>query len=126
MGYNLTNEQIQNTYQQLVQVSGSTLLDGTGSVISFSTPSASHADNADTAVTASYSLYAVTASYALNGGGGSIDTSSLVTNTTFNAYTSSNDSSVAGKLETSTFNTYTSSNDSSVAGKLDTDRKSVV
>jgi len=106
MGYDLTNEQIQNTYQQLVQVSGSTLLDGTGSVLSVSFPSASYAD------------YAVTASYAINVP--TIDTSSLVTNTTFNAYTSSNDSSVAGKLETSTFNTYTSSVDSSLSTKLDT------
>ena len=59
MGYNLTNERIQDTYEQLVQISGSTLLDGTGNVI----PAI---DNISV-VSASY---AITASYALNGGGG--------------------------------------------------------
>lgn len=51
MSYNLTNEQIKDTYQQLVQISASVLVNGTGSVI----PSVS--------VTASY---ATTASYAAN------------------------------------------------------------
>ena len=105
MGFDLTNEAIQNTYQQLVQISGSTLLDGTGSAVAFAVPTAS---------------YAVTASYALNGGGTTIDTGSLVTTSSFNAYTSSNDASVATKLATSTFNTYTGSVDSSLAGKLST------
>ena len=104
MGFDLTNEQIQNTYQQLVQVSGSSLLDGTGSLLSLSFTSASYAD------------YAVTASYALNGGsGGTVDTSSLVTTSSFNAYTSSNDASVGSKLEIATFNTYTGSVDSSIS-----------
>jgi len=141
MGFNLTNEQIQNTYQQLVQVSGSTLVNGTGSAIAFSVPTAS---------------YAITASYALNGGGGAtVDTGSLMVTasaalnvvtftkgdgTTFNvtvntgstdisgklntsvfvAYTASNDLAVAAKLNSTTFNAYTSSNDSAVSAKLAT------
>ena len=80
MGYNLTNERIQDTYEQLLQISGSTIVDGTGSVAPVSIASASYAD------------FAVTASYAQNAG--DIDTSSLVSNDTFNAYTSSNDASV--------------------------------
>ena len=55
MGFNLTTERIQDTYQQLLQISGSSILDGTGSIAAVSIASAS---------------YAVTASYALNGGGG--------------------------------------------------------
>jgi len=82
--YNLTGQKIKNTYGQLAQVSGSTLVDGlgnetqiaTGSIVSF-----------DTEVSRS-------AAAAGFGGGGTIDTSSLVENTTFNAYTSSNDSKV--------------------------------
>jgi hypothetical protein len=58
MGYNLTNERIQDTYQQILQISGSVIVDGTGSVAAVSFASAS------------YAAYAVTASYALNGGGG--------------------------------------------------------
>jgi hypothetical protein len=125
MGFDLTNERIQDTYQQILQISGSTIVDGTGSVAPVSLTSASYAD------------FAVTASYALNGGGGgSVDTGSLVSNTTFNAYTSSNDAKVdsliaatssyltsadiSGKLDTSVFNTYTSSNDASVSAKLET------
>ena len=60
MGFDLTNERIQDTYEQLVQISGSKLVDGTGSLI---TPDI-------TTVSASY---AVTASFALNGGGGEWD-----------------------------------------------------
>jgi|DEB0MinimDraft_4_1074332.scaffolds.fasta_scaffold00723_4 hypothetical protein len=57
MGYNLTNERIQDTYQQILQISGSVIVDGTGSVAAVSFASAS------------YAAYAVTASYALNAGG---------------------------------------------------------
>jgi len=87
MGFDLTNERIQDTYEQLLQISGSTIVDGTGSVAPVSLTSASYAD------------FAVTASYAENAG--DIDTSSLTPLSTFNAYTSSNDA---------TFNAYTSSN----------------
>lgn len=62
MGFNLQNERIQDTYQQLVQISGSTLVDGDGVVISsisnISSVSssyaltASYAENASTATTA--------------------------------------------------------------------------
>ena len=48
MGFNLTNEKIKDTYEQLVQVSGSALVDGEGNDISVLVTSASHA------VTASY------------------------------------------------------------------------
>jgi hypothetical protein len=84
MSFNLGNERIQDTYQQLVQISGSVLLNGLGTPI----PTISNIS----VVSASYAL---TASFALNGGG-SVDTSSLVSNTTFNAYTSSNNSIVNG------------------------------
>ena len=60
MGFDLTNERIQDTYEQLIQISGSTLVDGTGSAVTVDV----------TAVSASY---AVTASFALNGGGGEWD-----------------------------------------------------
>ncbi len=55
------------------------------------------------------SSYALTASFALNAGGGSIDTSSLVTTSSFNAFTGS-------VVTTSSFNTYTGSNTSQFAG----------
>ena len=95
MGFDLTNERIQDTYEQLLQISGSTILDGTGSIAPVSLTSASYAD------------FAVTASYAENAG--DFDTSSLVTLTTFNAYTSSNDSALADKLDTATFTPFSSS-----------------
>jgi len=95
MGFDLTNERIQDTYEQLLQISGSTIVDGTGSVAPVSLASASYAD------------FAVTASYAENAG--EIDTSSLVSNATFNAYTSSNDSALADKLDTTTFTSFSSS-----------------
>ena len=91
MGFDLTNERIQDTYEQLLQISGSTIVDGTGSVAPVSITSASYAD------------FALTASYAENAG--DIDTASLTPLSTFNAYTSSNDS---------TFNSYTSSNDAEI------------
>jgi len=92
MGFDLTNERIQDTYEQLLQISGSTIVDGTGSVAPVVLTSASYAD------------FAVTASYAKNAG--DIDTSSLTPLSTFNAYTSSNDS---------TFTAYTSSTSASLA-----------
>ena len=72
MGRNLTNKAIQDTYEGLVQISGSLLTDGTGSLIdnldvsaSFATTatSASHAVNSDTATSASF---ATSASYAVS------------------------------------------------------------
>ena len=92
MGFDLTNERIQDTYQQILQISGSTIVDGTGSVAPVSLTSASYAD------------FALTASYAENAG--DIDTSSLTPLSTFNAYTSSNDA---------TFTAYTSSTSASIA-----------
>ena len=90
MGYNLTNERIQDTYEQLVQISGSTLLDGTGSVITpdvntISSSYATKASSADTATSASYALVAQTA----------LNAQDAVTTSTFNAYTSSVSSSLA-------------------------------
>jgi hypothetical protein len=69
---NLTNQYIDESFQSLVQISGSNLTDGTGSLISsldlavstaLTATSASHALNADNSVSASYAL---TASFALN------------------------------------------------------------
>lgn len=78
MGFNLTNEEIQNTYQQLLQISGSVILDGTGSLAPVLITSASYAVNADFATSASYADTV-----------GNIDTASLVNQTQFNTYTSS-------------------------------------
>jgi len=72
MGRNLGPLNIKDSYEGLVQISGSQLTDGSGSLIpsldvtaSFATTatSASHALNADNAISSSY---AVTASFALN------------------------------------------------------------
>lgn len=52
--YNLTSQQIKDTYEQLTQISGSVLVDGTGSAVT----------NLD--VSASYATNALTASYAEN------------------------------------------------------------
>jgi hypothetical protein len=74
MGRNLGPLNIKDSYEGLVQISGSQLTDGSGSLIpsldvsaSFATTatSASHALNADNAISSSY---AVTASFALNAG----------------------------------------------------------
>ncbi len=78
--YNLTNQEIRNSFQQLGQLSGSVeggvsgyaVLDGTGSRATTLHVTAS---NSTSAVSASY---AVTASFALNGGGGTVDTGSLL------------------------------------------------
>lgn len=61
MGFNLGNERIQNSYPQLVQISGSTLVDGTGSAI----PAITNINSVSSsyAVSASYADYAVSASY---------------------------------------------------------------
>jgi hypothetical protein len=61
MGFNLGNERIQDSYPQLVQISGSTLVNGTGSVI----PAITNINSVSSsyAVTASYAEYAVSASY---------------------------------------------------------------
>ena len=58
MGFNLTNEKIKDTYEQLVQVSASALVDGEGNDISVLVTSAS---------------YAVTASFALNAGDSDVE-----------------------------------------------------
>jgi hypothetical protein len=49
--YNLTSQQIKDTYEQLTQISGSVLVDGTGSAVTNLDVSASYATNA---LTASY------------------------------------------------------------------------
>ena len=82
--YNLAGQKIKNTYQQVAQVSGSTLLNGSGTATPIATSSIV---NFPTEVSRS-------AAAAGFGGGGSIDTSSLTPLSTFNAYTSSNDSVV--------------------------------
>jgi hypothetical protein len=63
MGNNLTGQLISATYEQLVQISGSILTDGTGSNINSLTVTASNATNADNATSASFAL---TASFAQN------------------------------------------------------------
>lgn len=71
MGQNLGPLNIKDTYQGLVQVSGSLLTDGTGSVIDNVTVTASYATKAttaDSATTAASATSATSASYAANGG----------------------------------------------------------
>ena len=68
MGFNLGTERIQDTYQQLVQISGSVLLDGSGSVIptisNISVVSSSYATTSSYAVSAGTSTSATTATSA--------------------------------------------------------------
>ena len=131
MGYNLTTERIQDTFQQLLQISGSSILDGTGSIAAVSITSASHAE------------YAITASYALNGGGGSatwpvsgtpsglVSSSAQIGTDISGAFTSTsaslaagiatNKSDIATKLATSTFTSYSSS----VSTRLTTDEANI-
>ena len=69
MGFNLTNEFIDQSFQQLTQISGSELVNGTGSLINNLTITASQANSASYAVTASYALNVtpnVSASYAIS------------------------------------------------------------
>ena len=92
MGRNLSTLNIKDTYEGLVQISGSILTDGTGSVIpsieataSFATSasyadtstSASHAVNSDTAISSSYAL---TASYAESSSADSLTLQEVTTN----------------------------------------------
>jgi hypothetical protein len=66
MGFNLTGNEIKNTYERLVTISGSIISNGTGSDISNLTITASNATTASFAQTANSSSYALTASFALN------------------------------------------------------------
>ena len=75
MGRNLSNLFISQSYQFITQISGSELQDGLGNTINNLTLTASFADSANSA---SYALFATTASFALNGGGGTVDTGSLL------------------------------------------------
>ena len=74
MGVNLTNQYIDDTFQNLTQISGSQLTDGTGSLITDLDITASHASASSFATTASYALgsayasgsgYATSASHAI-------------------------------------------------------------
>ena len=131
MGYNLTNERIQDTFQQLLQISGSSILDGTGSIAAVAITSASHA------------AYAITASYALNAAGGGatwpvpgtpsglVSSSAQLASDISGSFTSTsaslaagiatNKSDIATKLATSTFTTYSSS----VSTRLTTDEANI-
>ena len=79
MGFNLTNEFIDQTFQQLVQISGSVLLNGTGSVITdldftgSHVESASHAEFADEAYSASNATNAQSSTTASYVAGGNVD-----------------------------------------------------
>jgi len=66
MGRNLTTLNIKDTYEGLVQISGSILTDGTGSVIPSIEATASFATSASSASTSVSSSYALTASFAEN------------------------------------------------------------
>jgi hypothetical protein len=61
MAFNLANERIQDTYEQLVQISGSTLVNGIGTAI----PAITNINSVSSsyAITASYAEYAVSASH---------------------------------------------------------------
>jgi hypothetical protein len=64
MGINLTNLLIDQTFQQLTQISGSVLTDGTGSAITNLDISASFATEADNASTSDFAQIAISSSYA--------------------------------------------------------------
>jgi len=81
--YNLTSQQIKDTYQQLVQVSGSALVDGTGSLIS----------GLDYVPTSTYNAF--TSSYKIDSASFDSRIDSKLETSTFLAYTSSNSSSIA-------------------------------
>jgi hypothetical protein len=98
--YNLTGQKIKDTYSQLAQVSGSTLVNGLGVAAPITTASIT---NFPTEVSRS----AAAAGFGQGTGG--------VSEATFTAYTSSNDAAVATKLATSTFTTYTASANASVS-----------
>ena len=94
MGRNLGPLNIKDSYEGLVQISGSQLTDGSGSLITSIIATASYADTATSA------SYATTASYALNGGGGgTVDTGSLLTTASI-----SNATITFTKGDASTFN----------------------
>ena len=84
MGQNLGPLNISSSYQALVQISGSQITDGTGSLISsldITATSASYALNAGSALSATTAVsasFATTASYALNAAA-TVDTGSLLT-----------------------------------------------
>ncbi|MGY8866924.1 MAG: hypothetical protein ACKVJK_15105 [Methylophagaceae bacterium] len=68
MGRNLGPLNIKDSYEGLVQISGSQLTNGSGSLIPSLEVSASYATTASFATTAISASYAVTASYAENAG----------------------------------------------------------
>ena len=128
MGFDLTNERIQDTYKQILQISGSSIVDGTGSVAPVLLTSAS---------------YAVTASYALNGGGGGatwpvsgtpsgiLSSSAQIADDISGSFTSTsaslasdiatNKSDITTKLDTSVYTT----NSSSVSTRLTTNEGNI-
>jgi hypothetical protein len=98
--YNLTGQKIKDTYSQVAQVNGNTLVNG----LDVATPIAtSSIVNFPTEVSRS----AAAAGFGQGSGG--------VSEATFVAYTSSNDAAVSAKLSTSVFNSYTSSTNSNVS-----------
>ena len=95
MGRDLTNLYISQSFEFLTQISGSELQTGLGQTLTGSLLiTASRADIATTATTASYvqnaasASYALTASFALNaGGGGTVNTGSLMVTGSVNSNT---------------------------------------
>ena len=110
MGFNLTNEYISQSFQQLVQISGSTLLNGPGSLIYPLVASASTAVSADTSISASYAATASillgsieSASYAANADNALSASTSLSSSTSLFAITASyalNDTTDTGSFIT--------------------------
>jgi hypothetical protein len=89
----LTGQNIENTYQRLVQTDGTNFYDGTGSLVilpSANTASllttASAVGNTITFTKGNASQFSITVD---TGSGGAIDTSGFVTTSSFNAFTSS-------------------------------------
>ena len=78
MGQNLGPLNIQDTYEDLVQISGSQLTDGTGSLIELINISASHANFSDTSTSSSFSDFATSASFALFASG-AVDVNAIYT-----------------------------------------------
>jgi len=87
MGRNLGPLNIKDSYEGLVQISGSLLTDGSGSLIPNLTVTASYATTAGTAISASYALTSTSASYALTATSASYAESSSADNITLQQVT---------------------------------------
>ena len=103
MGFNLTNELIDQTFPQLVQISGSVLLNGTGSVITDLDFTGSHVESASHAEFADQAYSASNATNALNADSASFVAGANVIGTVTSASYAVTASSVTGTVASASF-----------------------